>query len=462
MARRAGDGRRLCIGVLAHAGTRNLGDEALVAAVVQGIRRRYPDAEIRAFTGDPDDTRLRHGVVAFPIRNRRPPAPGTARAASRGSGVVAGLVARVKGVVKAVRPLHRAAVGARRGLVMVRSAVAEPAFLLRCYRRLRGVRLLLIAGSQQLNDAYGGPWGFPYTLWKWSALAKIAGAKVAFLSVGAGPIRAPLSRLFVRRALALASYRSHRDTLSAELVRSLGVRGAGHVVPDLAYGLRATPGAASVRPASLPGVVGINPVPFFDARYWPEADSGRYARYVAALAGFADWLVERDHRVLFFPTQLRADPPVIVDIRDAMRAGAGGQAWRVLAPPRIGSLGDLMAAIARTDVVVASRYHGILLGLLLEKPVLGLAYHGKSVELMARIGQGEYVLDAGRCSTAALIERFTALTAQAEAARAAIRERIGGLRDAVRAQYDRVFELVGGPAPRRSPEGRPRPAGVDA
>ena len=459
MAPSADDRRRLCIGVLAHAGTRNLGDEALVAAVLQGIRRRYPDAEIRAFTGDPDDTRARHGVAAFPIRRRRPPPPETA-AGGHGGSAAASLLARARAVAKAVRPLRRVALGARRGLAATRSVLAEPAFLLRSYRRLRGVRLLLVAGSQQLNDAYGGPWGFPYTLWKWSALAKIAGAKVAFLSVGAGPIRAPLSRLFVRRALALASYRSHRDALSAELVRSLGVRGAGRVVPDLAYGLQAAPAPAAARPEAPRRVVGVNPVPFFDARYWPEPDAEKYGRYVAALAGFADWLVERGYRVLFFPTQLRADPPVIADIRAAMRAG--GEPGCVLPSPTIGSLGDLMGAIAQTDLVVANRYHGILLGLVLERPVLGLAYHGKSVELMTRIGQGEYVLDAGRCSTDALIERFTALAAGAEAARAAIRERIGGLRTAVLAQYDRVFRLLGDPGARRAADRRRRPVGVGA
>src|SRR5579885_3229645 len=422
MAPSADDRRRLCSGVLAHAGTRNLGDEALVAAVLQGIRRRYPDAEIRAFTGDPDDTRARHGVAAFPIRRRRPPPPETA-AGGHGGSAAASLLARARAVAKAVRPLRRVALGARRGLAATRSVLAEPAFLLRSYRRLRGVRLLLVAGSQQLNDAYGGPWGFPYTLWKWSALAKIAGAKVAFLSVGAGPIRAPLSRLFVRRALALASYRSHRDALSAELVRSLGVRGAGRVVPDLAYGLQAAPAPAAARPEAPRRVVG-------------------------------------GYRVPFFPTQLRADPPVIADIRAAMRAG--GEPGCVLPSPTIGSLGDLMGAIAQTDLVVANRYHGILLGLVLERPVLGLAYHGKSVELMTRIGQGEYVLDAGRCSTDALIERFTALAAGAEAARAAMRERSGGLRTAVLAQYYRVFRLLGDPVARRAADRRRRPVGVGA
>ena len=31
------------------------------------------------------------------------------------------------------------------------------------------------------------------------------------------------------------------------------------------------------------------------------------------LAAFATWLIERGHRVLLFPTQMKADPPVIKD-----------------------------------------------------------------------------------------------------------------------------------------------------
>src|SRR5580692_8203899 len=56
------------IGIFGHVGTQNLGDETIIAAVIQNIRLRYPDAEIRAFTFNPEDTNLRHGIASFPIR----------------------------------------------------------------------------------------------------------------------------------------------------------------------------------------------------------------------------------------------------------------------------------------------------------------------------------------------------------------------------------------------------------
>ena len=39
------------IGVFSHGGLKNLGDEALFAAVIQNVRLRVPDAQIVGFTG---------------------------------------------------------------------------------------------------------------------------------------------------------------------------------------------------------------------------------------------------------------------------------------------------------------------------------------------------------------------------------------------------------------------------
>ena len=56
------------IGILGHVGIENLGDEATVAAVIQNIRLRYPNAEIYGFTSKPADTQKRHKIRSFPIR----------------------------------------------------------------------------------------------------------------------------------------------------------------------------------------------------------------------------------------------------------------------------------------------------------------------------------------------------------------------------------------------------------
>jgi len=63
------------IGVFSHGGTKNLGDEALFAAVIQNVRLRVRAADIIGFTINPDDTTEmweRHIAHLREWRRRRP------------------------------------------------------------------------------------------------------------------------------------------------------------------------------------------------------------------------------------------------------------------------------------------------------------------------------------------------------------------------------------------------------
>ena len=58
------------IGLLHHVGGGNLGDDATLDAVAGNIKRRWPNAEIVAFSMNPDDTETRHGIMSYPIRRK--------------------------------------------------------------------------------------------------------------------------------------------------------------------------------------------------------------------------------------------------------------------------------------------------------------------------------------------------------------------------------------------------------
>jgi polysaccharide pyruvyl transferase WcaK-like protein len=435
------------IGVFSHGGTKNLGDEALLAAVVQNVRLRAPNAQIIGFTINPQDTQSRHGIPAYPIRQFSPALlvkdtgasePTLVSAAAPGQAIPArsGLKAKLKSIPGLPAILQ----GLRRLLELAPVVLAEPKFLFDSYRRLKGVDLLLVAGSQQLNDGYGGAWGFPYTLYKWTWLAKLTGTKVAILSVGAGPINSSLSKWFFRRVLNRVNYRSYRDAISSRLMESLRIKGDHPVLPDLVYSLQLpTPKPAPSSAARV--VVGTNPVPFFDGRYWPTPDPPRYDDYVRKFAKFAEWLDKSGHSVLFFPTQVRADSLTINDIRSAMNGS--GNSPNLLAGQKIQGLEDLVSEIERADLVIANRYHGILISLMMNKPVLGVAYHEKSRALLAQAGQGEFVLNIADFKTEDLIERFQALEANAPAIKKQIAERMAPLRKALDEQYDTVLSLIG-------------------
>ena len=270
-------------------------------------------------------------------------------------------------------------------------------------------------------------------------LARLTNTKVAILSVGAGPIDSWLSKFFIKRVLNMVSYRSYRDAISSDLVRGLGVKGDHPVLPDLVYSLR-LPAAVSSRESDS-CVVGTNPVPFYDARYWATPDPPRYQQYVRKLADFSAWLDRTGHSILFFPTQARADLLTIEDIRRQMNGS--GDSPRILPRNPIQNLQDLVSEINRMDIVIANRYHGILISLMMNKPVLGIAYHEKSRALLAQAGLPEYVVNVGDFKTEDLIEKFRSLEANAPALKKLIKDRLAPLRQALDDQSDTVFRQVG-------------------
>ncbi len=432
------------IAILGHVGNGNLGDEAIITAVVQNLRSRCPGAELYAFTANPRDTAQRHGVTAFPLRRHARPQGATAlperpsgEDASCNGGQPAAL-RRSPGLLRSLPGVSPLLSQLRRSARLLPDVLRELGFLLSCRRRLRYVDLLIVAGSGQLFDGFGGSWAFPYTLFKWSVLARASRAKLAFLSVGAGPIDARLSRFFIRRALGLAHYHSYRDKSSQALIESLGVAGLNPVVPDLAFSLRLPTLSVPVPPGSRP-VVGINPMAYAAPHYWPTPDADAYATYVQKLTAFALWLVRRGYTLRFFPTQIRADAPVVDDIATRVTATDPSAAQYLIREP-VATLEHLFSQIAASDMVIATRYHGILLSCLLGKPVLALSYHRKSTDLMASLGQSAYVLDVTRFDVTSLIESFTRLEGAQNSIRDQLDEKLPVHRATVARQYEAVLE----------------------
>ena len=435
------------IGIFGHCGNVNLGDEATIAAVIQNVRERHPNWSIFGFTLNPEGTEKQHGIPSFPIRRRsntHQPAQLyetflTSPAESDGRGC---LVRTLKHYLKRMPLLYNGLKRVRDGMPGFLSCWQEPAFLIRCYKTLRQMDLLVIAGSHQLLDYTGGPWAFPYTVFKWVLMAKMARVKVAFLSVGAGPIHTRLGRLFARMALSLADYRSFRDSSSFQCVHQLGIDGQNHVSSDLVYSLQLKQASFEWDSSTSLPVVGVNAVPFADPGSWLGADSEKYEQYITTLAQFALWLIQRGYAVLFFPTQLSLDPAVINDIRASMnKLGSGDFAKQIRNVP-IRSFDHLVSAIAMMDLVVATRLHGIIFPFLLHKPVLSIAYHAKTKDLMEQMGQSDYVVDIHDFGLEELRARFLALEGCVNAVKEELDLRLPRCQRALDEQYERLFELV--------------------
>jgi polysaccharide pyruvyl transferase WcaK-like protein len=316
-------------------------------------------------------------------------------------------------------------------------------FLLRTYRSLRDIDLVVVAGSGPLTDTWGGPFGTTYTVFEWSQLARASGTRFAFVSVGAGPLRGTLSRRLVRSALRSACYLSARDAHSVGVLRDAGVRRPIPIYPDMAFGLdvdRIVERTADVRSRDgreERGTIGFNPMAHRDPRYWIAGDESEYQRYIAKATDFALALLKQGFRVKLFSTELVGDPRTIRDINARLR-DRGAPMERVTYEPT-GDVQGLLAQMADCDFIVASRYHGVVLSLLLRKPTIGLVYDPKTRDVMQRLGQGSYAVDIDDFEPEDLVEAFTSLRSNGIAITMRLGEQLPALRREVEAQFDLVF-----------------------
>ena len=108
----------------------------------------------------------------------------------------------------------------------------------------------------------------------------------------------------------------------------------------------------------------------------------------------------------------------------------------------ITSLEELIAAIDSLDIVVATRYHATLFGLLRHKPVLSIAYQRKSVDLMTQVGQARYAIDIDRLTLEAVWQRFLALEVEGARCVEAVDRTLPPVRAQLERQYDRAFTLL--------------------
>jgi polysaccharide pyruvyl transferase WcaK-like protein len=239
--------------------------------------------------------------------------------------------------------------------------------------------------------------------------------------------------------LYLADYRAYRDERSKHLIETIGVSRPGPVFPDVVYSLPVTGAVRQMGAADDSRVIGVNVFPRQDPRYVSDGDPEAYRAYLGTLGAFVAWLLRAGYIVLLFPTQLRADTLVMEDLKKTIRDDVQGLEHR-LVEPRIETVEDLVSHVATTALVVATRFHGILISFLLGKPVLALSDQPKMDDLVEDMGLSDYLLSLDRFDVESMIERFKSLEANREILTARIQRRAREHRRALEGQFDSLLE----------------------
>jgi len=403
----------------------NMGDAAIQESLIKNIKGRIPTANLVAFSSIPEDTRERHKLESYPIfwsyRKRN--------GSDKSSGMPATSASRLKQALKSCRTFYAVA-------KPVHDVIHEIAHLIRSYRIVRSLDLLLVAGGGQLCELWKT---LPYNVFKFCVLAKLSNTPLFIVSVGAGPLTRPLNKIFAKWSIRLADYASFRDVESQALLHSLGVTRETYVYPDPAYALnlcsylRTEPSKAE-RPK-----VGLNPMGFCDPRLWPRKDSAVYRQYLDKVSRFSTWLLAHGYDLEIFTSDISVDEWAIADLREKLIGnGRPDLPSRVVFRP-VFDLEGLLRQMADFQFVVTSKFHGVVFSHLLCKPVIALSYHHKIDDLMKAVRHEEYCLDIEHFDLQALIEAFKGLVANGENLKCRFREATMTYQNVLEKQFDNLF-----------------------
>lgn len=417
-----GSVKRTKIALFGTFGIQNIGNECTLQAMLDNVRLRLPDVDVYGVCYEPEDTQRLHQLRAISVRcpmlsGHRPPARNK-------------LVRLFRGVFRRI-PL-------------------EIYDWFRVVWALHDTDLMIMTGTGMLTDFFCGSFGCPYDIFKWSLASKLARCKIRFVGVGVGPIYGRLSQVFIKAALGLADYRGFRDEQSKSRIKKFGFKRANDAVfPDLAFSL---PASALPSPTKQPGarpVVGLGVMKFVDIHNQTDYED-LYDTYIETMCDFAMWLLEHGYAVRVLEGDLRHDRPVRVDLENRMAKRGITYGIADILAPKFGSPQDLVDQISQVDFVVSPRFHNLVFGIMLGKPVISLSYDSKNDALLDGCGLGEYRQSIERVDLNLLIEQFISLRSRAAGLRIQMQRKADEYRCLLQEQYATVLgDLERNPPPLR-------------
>jgi polysaccharide pyruvyl transferase WcaK-like protein len=396
---------KICL--FGHFGSENSGNEATLLAIVSRLRLLSPSSKLCCICTHPERVVVTHDIDAVPYTTR------LLRIWDRQAPLGKRLRTAFPGLGEEVRDYIRA------------------------WRTLKGTDLFIVPGTGLLNDAWGlSGWG-PYGVLKWSLMARLRGCRVMFVSVGAGPVHSRLARLCLRCALSLADYRSYRDVPSREVVEGIGVPAKDdRIYPDLVFGLSLPLPSAAAHREGRP-VVGLGLMEYSERYSVGNPKRDTYERYLESLAVFVRWLLDHEYDVKLLLGD--ADTLVIDALRGVLRERHGSDVDERVTDQPIGSVDELLSQLSATDLVVATRFHNVLMSLLLTKPVIAISFHHKCSSLMSEMGLSDYCHDINQMNADTLIAQFQALVRDSDNVKPLIVQRVDEARQALDEQYQLLF-----------------------
>ncbi|RCS22664.1 dTDP-4-dehydrorhamnose 3,5-epimerase [Phyllobacterium salinisoli] len=393
------------IGLFGQFGSGNTGNDGSLEAMLAFLRRTVPDAQLLCICPRPDVVRRQYGLDAVAISGDQP----QSRFLRLADSAFKQMPRRIGDFFAAIRVARK-------------------------------LDLIIVPGTGILDDFCESPLGWPSVIFRWCLAARLGGAKLAFVSIGAGPIRHPLSRIFMKSSARMACYRSYRDPSSRNFMKSLGLDVArDRVYSDLAFGL-SVPDESRLSTASVV-TVGVGVMAYSG---WKKAGSDGeaiYRAYLMKMSDFVVWLLAQGMAVRLL-TGGGVDRQAVGDLLAIVNSGQEDGASRRIVAEEMSSLHDLMRQILQTDLVVATRYHNVICALSTGRPAISLGYAEKSDELLIRTGLAEFCHHVETFDTEALKTQFSSMLERYQELERSVRRGVETFRTQLMEQEDLLREKL--------------------
>lgn len=457
--------RQINIALLAPYSGTNLGDGAIQTAAIENFRKVNSNISLYGITLNPRDTEARHCIPCYPItglvvkmyswaqniysarETKTNPKVGKTQQAASGEKNIddAGdeQYSSIRMFLKDIPFLVTCIHFARRSIFNVINILSEIRAIACACSFARKLDLIVVSGSGQINDEWGGPWGLPYSLCRWALIAKVTNTKFAIASVGSGTLR-PLSKIFMGVALKSACYRSYRDVGTKLFVDRWSFTRNDPCIPDLAFSLDLPSSNFFVQKANGKMRVGIAPISYGHPSRWPIENHNAYNSYLKELTAFIVWLTRNGHDIVFF-TSSGADQAAVADIEEILKALEHKNDEKILDScsfPIVDTTTELLECIEGVDCVIASRLHSVVMSHLLSKPTIAISFDRKVNAQMEMMNQldicfeiQEFVEDNLRDSFIMLLDKFQDLEKE-------IYTRVQKYKSEVLPQYEKLVATI--------------------
>ena len=420
--------RPVRIGLLGMYASRNLGDVAIQLAVMGALKTLRTDIEFVGLSQDPEDTARTFSIPAF---------------ASSGVGSMiypaspmfpsAVIQPPPRGSITETSPMLTIIGKARRkisewqGAQLLRRIVG----LWKIRRQMQSLDMLLVSGSGQFDDFWGGPWGQPFRMFAWSVIARSQGKPVAVFGVGVDELHTRLGAWFCLQLLERAQLCVVRDNGSRDALRAMGFSGSIEVCPDPAFHLANDSRQASLTTESRFAI--ISPI----ARSaWPGMEDEAYDNYLNALARTADYIQGHSIQVRFVCSQTSMDPRIVDRIKLRMENAA--ETLVVAAT----TVDEYLAAVRGASVLVGSRLHALILAMVAGTPLIAVSGVRKVHQLFVDIGLPDHAFDIRSLDTPALLARVGEVIGDPEPLQRHVFTTTRKFHPQLDRQFDRLAQLI--------------------